>query len=146
MSTLRHSIRLLFRTPALTSAALLSIALSLGATAVVFPAVKSVHIVPLPYENAYEMIQIRGESAKYRQHRRDAARLRLSDAAGNDCTNAGAAHGFLGASWSRSRQAGSHHRLRGGRASAERRVARAGATGPEDHRRHPRPRISSHER
>src|SRR5260370_129574 len=71
MSTLRHSIRLLFRTPALTSAALLSIALSIGATAVVFTAVKSVLIEPLPYAKADELIQIRGESAKYRASQAD---------------------------------------------------------------------------
>src|ERR1700688_1644745 len=58
---IRLALRLFWRTPALTGIALLSISLSVGATAVVFAAVKSVLIDPLPYARASELVQIRGE-------------------------------------------------------------------------------------
>jgi predicted permease len=58
---LRHAVRLLSRTPALTATALLSIAITIGATAVVFTAVKSVLIEPLPYANAGQLVQFRTE-------------------------------------------------------------------------------------
>lgn len=58
---LRHAVRLLSRTPALTAIALLSIAITIGATAVVFTAVKSVLIEPLPYLNAGQLVQLRTE-------------------------------------------------------------------------------------
>jgi putative ABC transport system permease protein len=64
MSVLRDiklAFRLFWRTPALTGIALVSIALSLGATAVVFAAVKSVLLNPLPYASAGELVQIRTE-------------------------------------------------------------------------------------
>jgi predicted permease len=52
------------RTPAFTIIALLSIAISIGATAVVFTAVKSVLIEPLPYANASELVQLRTDYAR----------------------------------------------------------------------------------
>src|SRR5580658_4062311 len=58
---LRQAVRLFSRTPALTAIALLSIAITVGATAVVFTAVKSVLIEPLPYENASQLVQLRNE-------------------------------------------------------------------------------------
>ena len=60
MSLLRD-IRLLRRAPASTGIALLSIALSVGATAVVFAAIKSVLIDPLPYARPSELVQLRSE-------------------------------------------------------------------------------------
>jgi predicted permease len=64
MSVLRDiklALRLFWRAPALTGIALVSIALSVGATAVVFTAVKSVLINPLPYARPGELVQIRTE-------------------------------------------------------------------------------------
>jgi putative ABC transport system permease protein len=64
MSVLRDiklAIRLFWRTPTLTGIALVSIALSVGATAVVFAAVKSVLINPLPYARPGELVQLRTE-------------------------------------------------------------------------------------
>jgi predicted permease len=58
---LRQAVRLFSRTPALTAIALLSIAITIGATAVVFTAVKSVLIEPLPYANASQLVQLRNE-------------------------------------------------------------------------------------
>ena len=57
--------RLLWRTPVHTGIALLSIAFSVGATAVVFTAVRSVLIAPLPYSRPSELVQIRTEFAKF---------------------------------------------------------------------------------
>src|SRR6266550_8900250 len=50
-----------------TAIALLSIALSVAATAVVFTAVKSVLIDPLPYRRAGELVQIRSEFPKMQE-------------------------------------------------------------------------------
>ena len=56
---IRLALRIFRRTPALTAIALLSIALSVGATAVVFTAIKAVLINPLPYARAAELVQFR---------------------------------------------------------------------------------------
>jgi hypothetical protein len=63
MSALLHALRSFRRTPGFTAIALLSIAISIGATAVVFTAVKSVLIEPLPSANAGELVQIRTDYA-----------------------------------------------------------------------------------
>src|ERR1035438_6782437 len=51
--------RLLLRSPGMAAVAILSIALSVGATAVVFTAIRSVLLAPLPYRHAGELVQIR---------------------------------------------------------------------------------------
>ena len=61
LQDLRYAVRLLRRTPGLTAIALLSIAISVGATSVVFAAGKSVLIDPLPYSKPEELVQIRTE-------------------------------------------------------------------------------------
>src|SRR5258708_7648233 len=58
---IRIALRLLRRTPNLTAVALLSIAITVGATAVVFTAVKSVLIEPLPYRDPGRLVQLRAE-------------------------------------------------------------------------------------
>lgn len=63
ITDLRLALRLLRRTPAATCIALLSIALSVGATAVVFTAIKSVLIDPLPYAKSSELVQLRVQIA-----------------------------------------------------------------------------------
>lgn len=63
----RLAFRLFRRNLVTTAIALLSIALSVGATAVVFAAVKSVLIDPLPYARAEELVQIRTEFRKAQQ-------------------------------------------------------------------------------
>jgi putative ABC transport system permease protein len=60
----RQALRLLSRTPTLTAVALLSVAVTIGATAVVFTAVKAVLIQPLPYANADRIVQFRTESKR----------------------------------------------------------------------------------
>jgi len=55
--------RLFRRSPAPTCISLLSIALSVGATAVVFAAIQSVLLDPLPYARAGELVQIGAEFA-----------------------------------------------------------------------------------
>lgn len=54
---LRLALRLFWRTRLLTGVALLSIALSVGATAVVFTAIKAVLINPLPYAHPEELVR-----------------------------------------------------------------------------------------
>jgi predicted permease len=65
MRDIQLAFRLLWRTPAATAIALLSISLSVGATAVVFTAVRSVLITPLPYSRPSELVQIRTEFPKF---------------------------------------------------------------------------------
>ena len=61
LQDLRIALRIFRRTPVPTGIALLSIALSVGATAVVFAAIKSVLIDPLPYTHAERLVQLRSE-------------------------------------------------------------------------------------
>lgn len=62
---IKLAFRLFWRSPGLTGIALVSIALSVGATAVVFAAVQSVLLNPLPYECAGELVQIRTEFPRF---------------------------------------------------------------------------------
>ena len=61
LQDIRIALRLFLRTPVPTAIALLSIALSVGATAVVFAAIRSVLIDPLPYTRPAELVQLRSE-------------------------------------------------------------------------------------
>ena len=61
LQDIRLAFRIFRRTPVPTAIALLSIALSVGATAVVFAAIKSVLIDPLPYAHAEQLVQLRSE-------------------------------------------------------------------------------------
>jgi predicted permease len=56
---LRHALRTLPRRPAFTLAAVLTLALGLGATTAIFSVVYSVLIKPLPYPNAGELVRIK---------------------------------------------------------------------------------------
>jgi predicted permease len=66
-----RSLRIFRQTPALTAVALFSIAITIGATAVVFTAIKTVLIDPLPYANADELVQFRTESTRGGDSRAD---------------------------------------------------------------------------
>jgi hypothetical protein len=63
LQDIRIAVRLLRRTPSLTGIALLSTALSVGATAVVFTAIKAVLLNPLPYTRPTELVQLRTDFA-----------------------------------------------------------------------------------
>ncbi len=67
LQDVRASFRLLGRSPLATGVALLSIALSVGATSVVFTAIKAVLIDPLPFARTDELVQIRSEFPKMQQ-------------------------------------------------------------------------------
>ncbi|HWF46970.1 MAG TPA: ABC transporter permease [Bryobacteraceae bacterium] len=60
---IRIAWRLLRRAPLVTGIALLSIALSVGATAVVFTAIQAVLLKPLPYKRPAELLQLRTDEA-----------------------------------------------------------------------------------
>ena len=64
---LRFALRLFRRAPLSTAVALLSIALTVGATAVVFAAVKSVLLDPLPYAHPERLVQLRSDFPRLRQ-------------------------------------------------------------------------------
>jgi putative ABC transport system permease protein len=55
---IRLALRLFWRTPSVSVIVLISIAFSVGATAVIFTAIKSVLIDPLPYAGAEKLVQI----------------------------------------------------------------------------------------
>jgi putative ABC transport system permease protein len=59
---IRMAFRLFAGAPWFTAAALISIALSVGATAVVFTAVKAVLLDPLPYSHPQTLVQLRSET------------------------------------------------------------------------------------
>jgi putative ABC transport system permease protein len=59
LSEIRLALRMLRRAPLVSAIAILSIAVGVGATAVVFAAVKAVLIAPFPYSNSAELVQIR---------------------------------------------------------------------------------------
>jgi predicted permease len=67
LQDIRFACRLMRRSPSSTSIALLSICISVAATAVVFAAVKSVLIDPLPYAHPDELVQLRSEFPKMQQ-------------------------------------------------------------------------------
>src|SRR5690606_13379761 len=56
---LRHALRALLRQPSFTLAAVLTLALGIGATTSIFSIVYSVFIQPLPYPNADELVSVR---------------------------------------------------------------------------------------
>ncbi|HEX5047599.1 MAG TPA: ABC transporter permease [Gammaproteobacteria bacterium] len=60
---LRYALRGLARRPAFTSAAVLTLALGIGATTAIFSVVYSVLIKPLPYPNADELVRLKHSSA-----------------------------------------------------------------------------------
>jgi putative ABC transport system permease protein len=61
LQDIRLGVRLLRRNPLSTTVAVLSIALSVGATAVVFAAVKAVLLDPLPFRHPEELVLLRSE-------------------------------------------------------------------------------------
>lgn len=68
---IRLALRLFRRAPFTTFVALLSIALSVGATSVVFTAIKSVLLDPLPYARVGELVQIRTDFTNAEPSRMD---------------------------------------------------------------------------
>ena len=56
---LRYALRSLPRRPAFTCAAVLTLALGIGATTAIFSVVYSVLIKPLPYPSSHELVSIR---------------------------------------------------------------------------------------
>lgn len=66
----RYALRGMRRNPTPTAIALLSAALSIGATTVVFTAIKSVLIEPLPYRNPEELVQFRTEYPRFPEQSR----------------------------------------------------------------------------
>jgi predicted permease len=55
---LRHSVRLMARAPLLTSAILVTLALGIGASSLVFSVVRAVVLRPLPYDKPEQLVQL----------------------------------------------------------------------------------------
>jgi len=68
LQDVRQALRLFGRSPGLTAIALLSVAITTGATAVVFAAIKSVLLQSLPYKNADALVQLRTDYTRSRPH------------------------------------------------------------------------------
>src|SRR5262245_44163221 len=60
----RHAVRTLPRRPSFTVAAVLTLALGIGATTAIFSVVYSVLLKPLPYPNSQELVRIRNSSTQ----------------------------------------------------------------------------------
>ena len=75
---LRYALRGLSRRPAFTFAAVLTLALGIGATTAIFSVVYSVLIKPLPYPNADELVRIRHSSGEHRRCSRRRATMYLT--------------------------------------------------------------------
>jgi predicted permease len=99
---LRHAVRGLARRPAFTLAAVVTLALGIGATTAIFSVVYSVLIKPLPYPNADELVRIRHGSVDsddlsfsetmyltYRDENRTAASIGLWDESEATLTDGG---------------------------------------------------------
>jgi putative ABC transport system permease protein len=71
LSDIRLALRTLGHAPLATVVAILSIAIGVGATAVVFAAVKAVLIAPFPYAHPEELVQIRTDFAHGGNPRQD---------------------------------------------------------------------------
>ena len=71
LADVRLAVRLLRRAPTVTAVAVLSTALSVGAVAAVFTAVRAVLIEPLPYARPDELVQIRTEVRNARESNGD---------------------------------------------------------------------------
>lgn len=67
LQDIRLALRLLRRTPVVSAIALLSIALSVAATSIVFTAVKAVLLDPLPYADSSGLVQIATDFANAKQ-------------------------------------------------------------------------------
>lgn len=71
LSDVRLALRMLGRAQAVSAVAILSMAIGVGATAVVFAALKTVLIEPFPYSRADELVQIRTDFAGGASGRQD---------------------------------------------------------------------------
>lgn len=71
LADIRHGFRLLCRAPAVTLIAILITALGVGATTVVYAAVKAVPIEPFPYSHTDALVQIRADFGRGGNLRQD---------------------------------------------------------------------------
>jgi hypothetical protein len=65
LQDVRFALRIFSRTPFVTAMVLISVAFSTGATAMIFTAVKSVLIDPMPYARPGELVQLRTDFANF---------------------------------------------------------------------------------
>ena len=90
LGDVRYAFRTMRRAPATTAVALFSIAIGTGAEAVVFAAVKSVLIEPLPYKDAGRLVQIRTDATQGNSHQDWVAWSDMQDVARGNASLEGA--------------------------------------------------------
>lgn len=73
VADLRHSARALSRTPALTSAAILTLALAIGADTAIYSAVNAVLVRPLPFREPDRLVMVGENNRDFLWHMSDAA-------------------------------------------------------------------------
>ena len=69
----RHSFRTLARTPALTAAAILTLALAIGADTAIYSAVNAVLVRPLPFRDPQRLVMVGENNRDFLWHMADAA-------------------------------------------------------------------------
>jgi putative ABC transport system permease protein len=69
----RHSFRTLARTPALTAAAILTLALAIGADSAIYSAVNAVLVRPLPFRDPQRLVMVGENNRDFLWHMADAA-------------------------------------------------------------------------
>jgi hypothetical protein len=59
LNDLRFGVRMLFKNPAFTAVAVLSLALGIGANTAIFQLINAVRLKNLPLPNSHELVQVR---------------------------------------------------------------------------------------
>ena len=76
---LRYALRTLRRSPALATAAILTLALAIGANTAIFSAVSAVMLRPLPFANPGGLVMLWEENPDFKWHMQDAAPANMLD-------------------------------------------------------------------